>query len=248
MLTPIVPFHPSAVRRSSKITSDNHGYRYSTRGNIDSRAYAMGSVVSVPGLSKESISMTETAGDVPIEKLSEASPSRLPQEESKEERRGCYCFRCGPLDIDWKRSETSISATRCRHIFCVENGIIKRHPKSLEDTSTHREDLRFLLVLLDRHRGGLRDPLLTHFPDADDDDFVPRPATSLTVEALSKSTFRKDVLGEVSTCAICFDEFADRKSRVTSLKCSHTFHYACMRKWLLWRSTCPVCRCVVAGA
>lgn len=48
--------------------------------------------------------------------------------------------------------------------------------------------------------------------------------------------------GESTECAICITEFADGEEiRVLPL-CGHSFHVACIDKWLVSRSSCPSCR------
>lgn len=43
------------------------------------------------------------------------------------------------------------------------------------------------------------------------------------------------------SCQICL-ETVQRGQQVTSLRCSHAFHSACLDTWLASAKTCPVCR------
>ncbi|GAA0140353.1 ubiquitin-protein ligase [Lithospermum erythrorhizon] len=42
-------------------------------------------------------------------------------------------------------------------------------------------------------------------------------------------------------CSICQDEFT-RDGEVSSLCCCHLYHTDCIKKWLLRKKTCPICR------
>lgn len=42
-----------------------------------------------------------------------------------------------------------------------------------------------------------------------------------------------------SKCTICLEPILDSKRR--TLRCSHTFHCACIRRWMRIRHTCPLC-------
>jgi len=48
--------------------------------------------------------------------------------------------------------------------------------------------------------------------------------------------------GGDSVCVICADELTEAGNFVVSLACGHTFHDACIRRWLTRRHTCPTCR------
>lgn len=42
-------------------------------------------------------------------------------------------------------------------------------------------------------------------------------------------------------CAICMSPLFD----VNMLCCGHMFHKRCITKWIKYKSTCPICRCIV---
>ena len=44
-------------------------------------------------------------------------------------------------------------------------------------------------------------------------------------------------------CAICFCELAAHEARITS--CNHIFHFVCLRKWIYFQDTCPMCHQIV---
>ncbi|ESN95337.1 hypothetical protein HELRODRAFT_153615, partial [Helobdella robusta] len=43
------------------------------------------------------------------------------------------------------------------------------------------------------------------------------------------------------SCSICSEDFIE-KSFVCELQCRHVYHFACIRLWLLKKSSCPFCR------
>ena len=46
--------------------------------------------------------------------------------------------------------------------------------------------------------------------------------------------------GDGERCTICLIDF-DQVAVVTELRCSHTYHTACIRQWLSHKHTCPLC-------
>ena len=42
-------------------------------------------------------------------------------------------------------------------------------------------------------------------------------------------------------CVICLDSF-QKKEKVATLQCEHTFHFDCMQMWTKTNNTCPLCR------
>lgn len=49
---------------------------------------------------------------------------------------------------------------------------------------------------------------------------------------------------ETSKCPICLDDYVQGEE-CTTLPCTHVFHYSCMRKCLLVKKTCPLCKVYV---
>ncbi|KAJ6822691.1 putative E3 ubiquitin-protein ligase HIP1 [Iris pallida] len=42
-------------------------------------------------------------------------------------------------------------------------------------------------------------------------------------------------------CAICLEEYKDKED-LGSLNCGHNFHASCIKKWLLIKNVCPICK------
>jgi hypothetical protein len=51
---------------------------------------------------------------------------------------------------------------------------------------------------------------------------------------------------ETTACAICMSDI-QTGYRLIQLGCSHVYHQSCLKKWLLHRSICPVCKANVNG-
>merc|ERR1740129_1430888 len=52
--------------------------------------------------------------------------------------------------------------------------------------------------------------------------------------------------GEEETCSICCESFQDKES-LRVLPCQHSFHMACVDKWLARSRLCPLCKANVLG-
>ncbi|KAJ0715315.1 putative transcription factor C2H2 family [Helianthus annuus] len=46
---------------------------------------------------------------------------------------------------------------------------------------------------------------------------------------------------EVDVCSICLCEY-EKKEKMGRLECGHWFHAECIRRWLLSKNVCPMCR------
>ncbi len=51
-----------------------------------------------------------------------------------------------------------------------------------------------------------------------------------------------------SSCAICYNDYADGDILNSPDKCGHLFHKECLEKWLLQKQECPTCRCTISVA
>lgn len=68
-----------------------------------------------------------------------------------------------------------------------------------------------------------------------------------SIDFPSKNSFKsakfKDLINvQASSCTICFDNFKSSQM-CTTLKCLHTFHSKCIKKWVDRSWFCPICRC-----
>ncbi|KAK6459005.1 uncharacterized protein RJT20DRAFT_11047 [Scheffersomyces xylosifermentans] len=63
---------------------------------------------------------------------------------------------------------------------------------------------------------------------------------------LSKLTIPEDQVALQDKCIICFDELVKVDGPIEEIRgiahCSHHFHYDCLKKWLSYSNSCPVCR------
>ena len=48
-------------------------------------------------------------------------------------------------------------------------------------------------------------------------------------------------LHKMAECSICYSDI-DASTGVTTLSCSHSFHFSCIAKWFTKQETCPCCR------
>ncbi|KAL8257997.1 hypothetical protein R6Q59_030038 [Mikania micrantha] len=47
---------------------------------------------------------------------------------------------------------------------------------------------------------------------------------------------------EADVCSICLDEFEKNNEKMGRLECGHRFHEGCIKRWLLSKNACPMCR------
>ncbi|KAJ0475866.1 putative transcription factor C2H2 family [Helianthus annuus] len=48
-------------------------------------------------------------------------------------------------------------------------------------------------------------------------------------------------MSEVDVCCICLGEY-EKKEKMGRLECGHRFHAECIKRWLLSKNVCPMCR------
>ncbi|KAL8050355.1 hypothetical protein ABFX02_06G077700 [Erythranthe guttata] len=66
-------------------------------------------------------------------------------------------------------------------------------------------------------------------------------------ELLPARKFKKGVVEDGASCAICLCEFEDGEEVRTLPECAHSFHAPCIDMWLYSHSNCPVCRHALVG-
>ncbi|XVF22456.1 hypothetical protein REPUB_Repub12eG0174100 [Reevesia pubescens] len=45
-------------------------------------------------------------------------------------------------------------------------------------------------------------------------------------------------------CSICLIDYEEQEKVAMLYYCKHTFHVECIKKWLLHKNQCPICRCL----
>jgi len=66
------------------------------------------------------------------------------------------------------------------------------------------------------------------------------------VEKGKEEGFEDDAVGDdindthQTTCSICMIDIVNG-DRIGDLECGHEFHVECLKSWVLWRNTCPLC-------
>ncbi|XP_060192650.1 RING-H2 finger protein ATL73-like [Lycium barbarum] len=70
-------------------------------------------------------------------------------------------------------------------------------------------------------------------------DMVALPTSTYNANSSSSSI---SSTSSSSSCAICLLDFMDGERIRILPQCNHSFHVACIDKWLLSRSSCPTCR------
>jgi hypothetical protein len=69
-----------------------------------------------------------------------------------------------------------------------------------------------------------------------DDELTRNPNIRLDIKSRSYKT--TDLNGE---CTVCQSKFKE-SDRLCTLKCKHTFHYNCLKRWGQYKQDCPLCR------
>ena len=75
-----------------------------------------------------------------------------------------------------------------------------------------------------------------------DDSYGPRPVDTVSSESDSDNS-SEDSHAEIpeKECSICQDIILENTPSMIT-PCLHTFHFGCMRTWLMGNNTCPYCR------
>ncbi|KAH0868862.1 hypothetical protein HID58_075884 [Brassica napus] len=61
------------------------------------------------------------------------------------------------------------------------------------------------------------------------------------IEGNLKGRKYEDRSGEAEKCVICLDELKCN-DEASTLACGHDFHYECIKKWLMVKNKCPLCK------
>ena len=77
-------------------------------------------------------------------------------------------------------------------------------------------------------------------------DRAPQAATEAEIAALPSKTYVSTLSADGEECddprcSICLEEYVSGESRITTLRCAHSFHTACAGAWLRQRRHCPLC-------
>ncbi|KAH6805958.1 hypothetical protein C2S51_030789 [Perilla frutescens var. frutescens] len=65
----------------------------------------------------------------------------------------------------------------------------------------------------------------------------------LISKSLTESIYcSSDLFQDDGTCVICLEEYRNVDDVGTLRVCGHDFHVACIRKWLLLKNLCPICK------
>ena len=75
-----------------------------------------------------------------------------------------------------------------------------------------------------------------------DDSYGPRPVDTVPSESDSGNS-SEDSHAEIpeKECSICQENILENAPSMIT-PCLHTFHFGCMRTWLMGNNTCPYCR------
>ena len=62
--------------------------------------------------------------------------------------------------------------------------------------------------------------------------------SNIQLDIKSRSCKTGDLNGE---CTVCQSKFLETE-RLCTLKCKHTFHFNCLKRWGEYKQDCPLCR------
>ena len=160
-----------------------------------------------------------------------------------------FCMSC-------KNSTPKEKCVHCDSNFTIEQTVLTGHHHRQSPSAEGKingesleNELEFLLEILERHRIGYNRTVETSI---DYEKFVQKGASAEQLRALRKVDSSN--LNAEDKCSICLNgwrkSFSPSRRRspvqiVSQLPCGHYFHGTCIRKWLNWRDSCPVCRNVL---
>jgi len=99
-------------------------------------------------------------------------------------------------------------------------------------------ELRFLTALLEVHRQSLRNALQESLNDGQS---AANPAPPHAYQALQEHPMSCKDQEHSPSCVVCMEEWKEGDMAL-QLPCGHDFHRPCVKRWLDWRNSCPICR------
>ncbi|KAK6946666.1 Zinc finger, RING-type [Dillenia turbinata] len=116
--------------------------------------------------------------------------------------------------------------------YDVGNGIDHHQDMRLDIDDMSYEDLLALAERIGNVSTGLsEDTILTHLRTKIYDSSI----KSINLEEMGCAE------QETDSCIICLEDFANQ-DKVAILDCGHEYHADCLKKWLLVKNVCPICK------
>lgn len=84
----------------------------------------------------------------------------------------------------------------------------------------------------------LNNALLESFTFTNNNNETVQEDNSLENHIVKRESIQSDL---DNNCAVCLDSL-DENNCVGELKCKHTFHYDCIKKWVHISANCPICK------
>ena len=161
-----------------------------------------------------------------------------------------FCMSC-------RKNSLKEQCTHCDSKFTIRRTVLTEHHHSasaqeqINPGESLEEALDFVNQILTRHRIGYSQTVESSI---DYEKFRQKGACVQQLRTLRR--VESNTLNFDDKCSICLNPWngtattspGRRRNTVqllSQLPCGHCFHGPCIRKWLKWRDTCPVCRTVL---